>query len=200
MYPFVSNQISKIRSAWIIKHYFRIVDHLQYQMLEVAWFSENFFENSFWVSDSIFPTSPSFPSSHSKVYSYCFSPKKIVHAKYVKNGFFSALLFTLHSVRLYFCLSVFVCFLFPVSHSFLPSAAVMARNESTIWLAVFLKGLWGENSIFVVNSKKTTKDLCERSLQKSADNHFLHQSRILTSLLVFGDWWFVNIVQLRWNE
>lgn len=200
MYPFFSNQISKIRSAWIIKHYFCIVDHLQYQILEVAWFSEIFYLNSFWVSDSIFPTSPSFPSSHSKVYSYCFFPKRLCMPNVSKIAFFLrscslCILYVSTSVCQCLCVS-FSLF----SHSFLPSAAVMARNESTIWLAVFLKGLWGENSIFVVNSKKTTKDSCECSLQKSADNHFLHQSRILTLLLVFGDWWFVNIVQLRWNE
>lgn len=200
MYPFFSNQISKIRSAWIIKHYFRIVDHLQYQILEVAWFSEIFLKT---LSGFQIPFFPHLPLSHLLIQRctvIAFPPKWLCMPNMSKMAFF------LHSCSLcilYVSTSVCQCLCVSFSlfsHSFLPSAAVMARNESTIWLAVFLKGLWGENSIFVVNSKKTTKDLCERSLQKSADNHFLHQSRILTSLLVFGDWWFVNIVQLRWNE
>lgn len=143
------------------------------------------------------------PHSHlliQKVCSYCFLPKKKMHAKYVKNCFFflfPAPLFTLHSVHLYFCL----CVSFPLfSHSFLPSAAVVARNESTIWLTVFLKGLHGENSIFMLNSKKATKDLHKCSLRKSADNCFLRRSRVATMLLVLGGPCLVNIVQLKWNE
>lgn len=117
MYPFFSNQISKIRSARIIKHYFRIVDHLQYQILEVAWFSEIFLKA---LSGFQIPFFPHLPHSHLLIQRctvIAFPQKDCACQKWL---FFSALLFTLHSVRLYFCLSVFVCFLFPV-FSFIPA-------------------------------------------------------------------------------
>lgn len=88
MYPFVSNQISKIRSAWIIKHYFRIVDHLQYQMLEVAWFSENFLKT---LSGFQIPFFPHLPLSHLLIQRctvIAFPPKRLCMPNMSKMAFF----------------------------------------------------------------------------------------------------------------
>lgn len=119
MHAFFSNQISRIRSVCIISYFFHtrgISCCTKYWKLNCCPMT---FCQSLCLSGSPF-------SSHS----HSLLLIQTVHAKYVKNCFFLRL--SLHSVRYYFCLCR--CSLFSVSlcHSFLPDAAVMAREESAI--------------------------------------------------------------------
>lgn len=130
MHPFFSNQISQIRSVCIISYLFHMGDLLLYKILEVQLLSRETFSNSLYLS-----MAPFFPSlSHCSFshLSYCFLPQRFLYAKYVKNCFISCLnslciLYAATSVCVCLCVS-FSLF----SRSFLPSAAVMARDESTI--------------------------------------------------------------------
>lgn len=88
MYPFFSNQISKIRSAWIIKHYFRIVDHLEYQILEVAWFSEIFLKTLSGFHITFFPHLPLSHLLIQRCTVIAFPPKRLCMPNMSKMAFF----------------------------------------------------------------------------------------------------------------